>query len=246
METDAPRTVSVVIPARNEESRIVSCVREALKDDAVTEVIVIDGGSSDRTREKALGAGARVLEDRRSLEDGGGRGGQICTGIRAAQGDLVAVVHADTWVKASDFTRMCKVLEKQPRLSGGALGSVLKSRDSRLGLINFANDLRMVFSGISFGDQVQFFRRRSVVSRDLFPPIPLMEDVEFGIRLHGLGPQVFFFGSARVSPRRWETRGFRNALSIMRRVASYLLRRIGGTPDTKAMYRSYYGKEKSR
>ena len=246
METDVPRNVSVVIPARNEELRIVSCVREALKDDAVTEVIVIDGGSSDRTREKALGAGARVLEDRRSLEDHGGRGGQICTGIRAAQGDLVAVVHADTLVKAPDFTRMCKILERQPRLSGGALGSVFESRDPRLGLINFANDLRMVFLGISFGDQVQFFRRRSVVSRQLFPHIPLMEDVEFGIRLHGLGPQVFLFGSARVSPRRWEIRGFRNALSIISRVALYLLRRIGGTPDTKAMYRNYYGKEKFR
>lgn len=246
MKTDVPRNVSVVIPARNEELRIVSCVREALKDDAVTEVIVIDGGSSDRTREKAFGAGARVLEDRRSLEDGGGRGGQICTGIRAAQGDLVAVVHADTLVKAPDFTRMCKVLEKQPRLSGGALGSVFESRDPRLGLINFANDLRMVFLGISFGDQVQFFRRRSVVSRQLFPHIPLMEDVEFSIRLNNLGPQVFLFGSARVSARRWEIRGFRNALSVMRRVGSYLLKRLGGTPNTKAMYRSYYGKEKSR
>ena len=244
METDPPRTVSVVIPAHNEESRIGSCIQEALKDDAVTEVIVIDGGSSDQTREMALDAGARVLENTRSFENGGGRGGQICDGIHAAQGDLVAVVHADSVVEKPSFTRMCRILEKQPGLAGGALGSIFESRDPRLGLVNLANDLRMVFLGISFGDQVQFFRRRAVASARLFPNIPLMEDVEFGIRLFGLGPQVFLFGSARVSPRRWESRGFGNAVSVIGRVGLYLLRRIGGTPDTKAMYRSYYGEGK--
>jgi hypothetical protein len=243
METDLPRTVSVVIPARNEEVHIVPCIREALKDSAVSEVIVIDGGSSDRTRERALGAGARVLEDKRSIETGGGRGGQICMGIHAARGDLVAVVHADTVVKRPDFTRMCNIIGKQPHLSGGALGSVFESRNPWLGLINFSNDLRMVFFGISFGDQVQFFRRKSVVSRRLFPGIPLMEDVEFSIRLHTLGPQVFLFGRALVSPRRWEAQGFGNAFSVMARVSSYLLKRLRGTPETSAMYRSYYGNE---
>ncbi len=243
METDAPGTVSVVIPARNEELHIVSCIREALKDPAVSEVIVIDGGSSDRTREKALGAGARVLEDTRSILEGGGRGGQICAGIHAARGDLVAVVHADTVVKKPAFTGMCDVIAKQPHLSGGALGSVFESHNPWLGLINFANDLRMVFFGISFGDQVQFFRRKPVASRRLFPGIPLMEDVEFSIRLHTLGPQVFLFGNALVSPRRWETQGFGNAFSVMARVSSYLLKRLRGTPETGDMYRSYYGNE---
>ena len=246
METNPPHTVSVVIPARNEEEHIASCVGEALKDKAVTEAIVVDGGSSDRTRKRALEAGARVFVDRRSLKEGGGRGGQICKGIQAASADLVAVVHADTLVKAPAFTRMCDVLERQPRLCGGALGSLFASRDPKLGLINFLNDLRVTFSGISFGDQVQFFRRQSVADKLLFPCIPLMEDVEFGIRLSKLGSQVFLFGSARVSPRRWEVRGFKNALSVTGRVALYLLKRMAGTPDTQAMYRSYYGKEKPR
>jgi len=241
METEPPRTVSVVIPARNEALHISSCIREALKDPAVIEVIVIDGGSSDRTREKAIGAGARVLVDGRSIEEGGGRGGQILKGIHAARGDLVAVVHADTLVKKPGFTRMCNVIGKQPHLSGGALGSVFDSRDPWLGLINMANDFRMVFFGISFGDQVQFFRRTSVVSRNLFPHIPLMEDVEVGIRLYSLGPQVFLFGNARVSPRRWETQGFKNAFLVMAQVSKYLLKRLRGTPETSAMYHSYYG-----
>ncbi len=243
MAADTPQTVSVLIPARNEGLHIALCVQEALKDPAVTEVIVIDGGSTDPTREKAFSAGAKVLMDTRPIEKGGGRGGQICTGLRAARGDLVAVVHADTVVKKPEFTRMCDVIEKQPNLSGGALGSIFESHNPWLGLINAANDFRMVFLGISFGDQVQFFRRRPVVESHLFPKLPLMEDVEFSIRLHTLGPQVFLFGSALVSPRRWEAKGFRNALLVMRCVFCYLLKRFGGNPDTTAMYRSYYGSE---
>ena len=110
----------------------------------------------------------------RSLEEGGGRGGQIRAGIEAAKGDLVAVVHADAIVERPVFTTMCRVLEQQPNLGGGAVGTVFESRDRCLGLINVANDFRMVFLGISFGDQVQFFRRRPVAAANLFPKIPLM------------------------------------------------------------------------
>ncbi len=244
MAEDSPGTVSVVIPARNEGANIASCVGEALKDSAVTEVIVVDGGSSDETVAMALLAGARVFEDARSVEEGGGRGGQILTGIQRARGDLVAVVHADTLVKAPGFTEMCNVLERQPRVCGGALGSRFERGNPWFWLINLANDLRAVLLGISFGDQVQFFRRKSVVSRGLFPDIPLMEDVELSIRLGTLGPQVFLFGNARVSTRRWESLGAKNAFWVIARVAWYLTKRILGTPDTRGMYRSYYGRER--
>ena len=205
---------------------------------------MVDGDSSDHTAAAAREAGARVVNHPRSLEKGGGRGGQIRAGIERAKGDLVAVVHADTTAKRPIFTTMCRILEKQPGLAGGAVGSVFKTRDKKLGLINLANDFRMVFTGISFGDQVQFFRRGPVSAAHLFPDIPLMEDVEFGIRLYKLGPQVFLFGNAQVSDRRWESRGFENAVSVINRVAFYLVRRLRGTPDTKAMYRSYYGENR--
>ena len=69
-----------------------------------------------------------------------------------------------------------------------------------------------------------------------------MEDVEFGIRLYGLGPQVFLFGNAVVSARRWQIHGVKNAFSVVGRVACYLIKRATGTPDTRAMYQNYYGK----
>ena len=172
MDSVPPGSVSVVIPAKDEEARIVSCISAAFEDPAVTEVIVVDGGSLDRTRIRAAKAGARVLTHPRSLETGGGRGCQIRAGIDAATGDLVAVVHADVIVKAPGFTKMCHVLARDPRLAGGALGSVFESAKGLLTLISVANDWRMVFLGISFGDQVQFFRRDAVASAKLFRECP--------------------------------------------------------------------------
>src|SRR5438045_4958833 len=53
--------VSVIIPALNEEEPIAGVVRECLATGVPSEVIVVDNGSTDRTAERARGAGARVI-----------------------------------------------------------------------------------------------------------------------------------------------------------------------------------------
>jgi GT2 family glycosyltransferase len=236
-----PRSVSVVVPAKNEADRIQSCIEALSSDPAVSEIIVVDGLSTDETVVRASRAGARVIQSSAAPENAGGRGGQIHTGIMAAIGDVVAVVHADTLVSAPAFTRVLELLGKNPTVSGGAVGSRFDRSGWPFALIEPANEFRVVFLGISFGDQVQFFRRRPVVETDLFPRIPLMEDVEFSIRLHWLGRQIFLFGDALVSSRRWRTAGAGNAVSIVRRTTLYLWKRLWEKPDTLKMYRSYYG-----
>jgi len=95
--------------------------------------------------------------------------------------------------------------------------------------------------GISFGDQIQFFRRRPAAEAGIFPDIPLMEDVELSIRLHRLGRQVFLFEDAVVSSRRWQSAGRNNFFLIIRLFTSYLVKRLWKKPDTVSMYRRYYG-----
>jgi len=107
-------------------------------------------------------------------------------------------------------------------------------------MIELANDIRVAFLKISFGDQVQFFRRVPIVSNQLFPDIPIMEDVEFSIRLRRLGHVTYLFGKTIASTRRWERMGYRNAGWVIQNVVIYLIRRLIQTPDTATIYRRYY------
>jgi len=99
-ESKGGRRISVCIPARNEAATvgpIVHSIVSALTATTggtplVDEVLVVDDGSSDRTAELALVAGARVVS---SGAPGGGKGQAMRAAMKATDGDLVAFVDAD-------------------------------------------------------------------------------------------------------------------------------------------------------
>jgi len=238
------RTLSIVIPTRNEEAFIERCIRSVSRSPHVREIIVVDAASGDKTRFLARRAGARVLVHDRPIECGGGRGGQIKAGIDASSGDVIAVVHADTLLSEYDINRMMEILNRRTDIIGGAVGCRFDSHGFRYRLLELANDFRAAFLGISFGDQVQFFRRNPVVSHDLFPDIPIMEDVELSIRLRRLGRSIYLFGNAKASPRRWNRIGYKNAVWVIINVITYLVRRMNKQSDLFRVYRQYYESHK--
>jgi hypothetical protein len=236
-----PRSVTVVVPTRNEEDTIAACLASATADSVVTELIVVDGGSVDNTRALARAAGAQVLVHDLPFDQGGGRGGQIARGVAAARGDVVAVVHADTLVEPGALARALFLLRYHRDVPGGALGAVFHGGGRGLSLVAAANDGRAALLGLSFGDQVQFFRRAWLRGRQAFPALPLMEDVELSLRLGQLGPPCFLWCASRVSARRWRAGpAWRRVLLVLRLTASYLVRRRWGSVDVVAMYRQYY------
>ncbi|WP_124330837.1 glycosyltransferase [Desulfonema ishimotonii] len=237
-----PASLSVIVPVRNEAGQIRDCIGAIRQNTAVCEIIVVDGGSTDATIATAGNAGARVLRHTAPPESGGGRGGQIRAGLMAARGDVVVIIHADTHVPPAALSRMLAVLGKQPMMAGGAIGGRFDGPGWKLRFLEFANSLRAVWLGISFGDQVQFFRRQPWVEQDLFPAIPLMEDIELSLRLRRMGRTVFLFGDATISARCWQTGVFRRTLLIISLFSGYLWKRMRGKTDTPEMYRRYYGK----
>uniref|UniRef100_A0A540VMQ6 Glycosyltransferase family 2 protein n=1 Tax=Litorilinea aerophila TaxID=1204385 RepID=A0A540VMQ6_9CHLR len=81
-------TISVIVPTRNEAANLLPVlVRAAPHAD---ELLVVDGHSSDGTREIAQACGARVI-----LDDGRGKGAAIRCGIREARGDILVFMDAD-------------------------------------------------------------------------------------------------------------------------------------------------------
>ncbi|MEU2869433.1 glucosyl-3-phosphoglycerate synthase [Streptomyces olivoreticuli] len=109
---DTGTTVSVVLPALNEEATvgdIVSTIRRELMTDAVPlvdELVVLDSGSTDRTAEAAAAAGARVVH-RDSvlprLPALPGKGEVLWRSLLATSGDVVCFVDADLRDFSADF-----------------------------------------------------------------------------------------------------------------------------------------------
>ena len=86
--------VSVVLPCLNEEETVAVCVEKArawFKNAGVRgEVIVVDNGSTDRSREEALQAGARVIDEQKR-----GYGAAHLRGFAEAKGDIIVMADAD-------------------------------------------------------------------------------------------------------------------------------------------------------
>ena len=107
-------SVSVVIPALNEEEQIGECL-ESLQRQSVSdfEVIVVDNGSTDATASIARTYGAHVIEEK---ERGIARARQ--TGFEAARGKIIASTDADTIVPPNWIRRIHQVFTEDPTLCG--------------------------------------------------------------------------------------------------------------------------------
>jgi glycosyltransferase involved in cell wall biosynthesis len=102
----ARRTITVVIPAYNEELGIGSTLEavKSLVPDTVAEVIVVDDGSTDRTAEIAAAAGVRVIRHASNR----GYGAALKTAIHGATGAYVLTMDADGQHRIEDVARLCK------------------------------------------------------------------------------------------------------------------------------------------
>jgi len=162
----AGTTVSVVIPARDEEptvAGVVSMLKRGLMDRVglVDEILVVDAGSHDRTGEEARAAGARVVRQADVLPHLGtapGKGEAMWKGLAAAHGDLIVYLDAD-------------LTDPRPHFVTGLLGPLL--HDERIAFTKAVYDRPLVLGGTddpSGGGRVTELLARPVLAT-LFPAL---------------------------------------------------------------------------
>ena len=237
-----PRRISAVIPTLNESENLIQCLESLKTRTALKEIIVADGGSNDGTPAIAANLGARLVESPK------GRGLQISNGIQAASGDVIVILHADCTVKKGVFRSILEKLDADGHAVGGAVGMQFKSNRKKTRVISALNNLRAFLTGISFGDQAQFFRTEALTASGGFPPMMLMEDVEFSLRLKEIGGLVFLRNGIIVSGRRWLGHGFTGSLmTVFHLFPRYLIERRFCRSNTlkRNFYEIYYPDRKT-
>jgi rSAM/selenodomain-associated transferase 2 len=220
--------LSTIVPMLNEEVAIASALRALCAGAPDGEIIVVDGGSVDRSRDIAQPLCDLLIEAPR------GRAVQMNAGAARAIGDVLAFVHADTIVPRT-FAADIEAALADARVSGGRFDLRLDDSHPLCVLIGALISLRSRLSRTATGDQAMFVRRAIFDSLGGFPDIPICEDLEFARRLKHAGRIACLRSRVVTSARRWRKTGIiRTTVRMWMIRAAYLL----GVPPSK-LSRSY-------
>lgn len=192
--------LSVIVPILNEE-RGIACTLAAIAAGAPgAEIIAVDGGSSDRSIDRARPLCAAVLSAPR------GRARQMNTGAAAANGDVFAFVHADTLVPPG-FARDIASALADEAVVGGRFDVRLDDPAPLLRLTGWLINVRSRLSRTGTGDQALFVRREVFERLGGYRDIELCEDLDFARRLKRAGRVACLRSRVVTSARRWRQDG---------------------------------------
>ncbi|KZE45405.1 glycosyltransferase [Rossellomorea marisflavi] len=105
---------SVIIPARNEEGTIGRLLESLSKQLASPlEVIVVNDGSTDRTKDVAGSYGVHIVDTPPLPEGWAGKTWACWHGANAAKGDILIFLDSDTWLDSSGLLKLCEAYEEQ-------------------------------------------------------------------------------------------------------------------------------------
>jgi rSAM/selenodomain-associated transferase 2 len=226
--------ISVVIPTLNAEATLgqtLAALVPAAVDGLIREVIVVDGGSSDRTAEIVDHAGANLVCG------SGGRGHQLGAGAAQARFPWLLFLHADTtlapgWERDASLFMERVDMGVQP-LAAAAFRFALDDVGARPRVLERLVALRCAALRLPYGDQGLLIPKRLYDDVGGYRPLTLMEDVDLVQRL-GRRRTVMLRSRAVTSAERFRREGYarrsaRNLLCLTLytlRVPAHVISRI--------------------
>lgn len=193
--------LAIVVPTLNEEAALPRILSRVLAlSPTPDEVVISDGGSTDRTAEIARALGAHVVTGPP------GRGGQLTRGAEATTADVLLFLHADTELPADGLQRIREAIAQ-----GAAGGGFSVRYDSPPPLLRLFGerliDLRTRLTGWPLGDQAQFVTREAFRALGGYRDWPILEDLDFARRLRRYGRTVLITSPVTTAARRFQEQG---------------------------------------
>ena len=199
-EAERP-TLSIIIPTFNEAPSIGATLDALARLRGRVEVIVVDGGSHDRTAEIVCARGLSIIRSER------GRGLQMHRGASAARGEVLWFLHADTIPGPDAAERIVEALGRDTEVFGGNFEVRFDGTRRAARFLTWLYP-RLRKLGLCYGDSAIFVRARAYEEAGGFKPFPIFEDLDLVRRLRRLGRMVHLRATVVTSSRRFEGRSF--------------------------------------
>ncbi len=201
--------LSIIMPVLNEEAILEDHLIRLKKQCEAhkCELLIVDGGSRDRTLAIAERYG-RVIHAAR------GRAVQMNAGAQAADGDVLLFLHADTQLPPDAFQAIEQALQP-PDVVGGAFQICFNCEQWPYRLVAFATNLRSRLRKSFTGDQAYFIRASSFQAVGGYPDQPLMEDLEIIRQLKTIGNFILLPQYVTTSARRHSRLGLLPSVLFM-------------------------------
>ena len=170
--------ISIIIPTLD-EARVIAALLaqlEPLRNGC--EIVFVDGGSSDGTRDAILDAGFRLVDAPR------GRGTQLNAGARASSGEILFFLHADSALPPDPLGEIRRAMRGR---RVGCFGVRFEPSSPLMLCCRLLSNFRCYVRRIMFGDQGIFIDRDLFFEVGGFPDLPLMEDYQFSLDLRARG-----------------------------------------------------------
>ena len=209
--------ISIIIPTVD-EGDIIGDTLAAATGVAGVEIIVVDGGSRDQTREIAAARGAaRVISSPR------GRAVQMNKGAAAARGEILLFLHADCLLPEGFVDHIRSSLAAR-HTAAGAFRLAIETPGLSMRILEQLVYWRSNYLQLVYGDQGLFMTAGMFHAAGGFPELPIMEDFEFVRRLRRHGRITVLPQEMTTSARRWQRLGLiRTTTTNQLIIAAYLL-----------------------